>query len=504
MKIIVGKIGHEANTFADGCADFAKWSSNGYHADAALLKHFTEVNKLDYLSGMISVARAAGAEVIPTVALLNAAPLIAKDAYEYVLGDLLDRIRANCRDVDGICLALHGAGCAEGVDDMEADILQKVREIVGDDMPITITLDLHANMSDDMVRLANGIFPLKQYPHIDRIEAATLAMESLIAMIEKRKNLYMRLIKMPLLISPATGNTMTMPMKSFMEYVKGYVADTGILDASLLHGFPYADRSIAGASILTVSDKCQEEADNAAEELAQSVWNRREELLPHVISAKQGVDLALQDLEGTASGYVVLADSSDNPGGGAPGDNTLLLKELLDRDIPGSIMGYIADGETTALAHAAGVGGRISGMLGGKTSSLSGQPIPFKDAYVCALSDGNVVYNTNVVSGKGCYGKSARIRIGNVEVVVAEKLTQQTFDNTPFLMVGADIDHYRIVSVKSSNHFRAWFAGRAKSIYVVSTPGVHTADLASLPYKQISRPIYPLDLDIVWNVPRKD
>lgn len=494
MKIIIGKLAHETNTFSPQKSDFNRWSQTGWYVGEEVVEELR--GKSDYISGMIRAAEKLGVEYIPTAAMLDAGPLVTAEALDYALGVILNIVREHSGEIDGICMGLHGAGCAEGIDDMESYVLSELRKIVGPDMPIVITLDLHGNLSQDMVDLTEGIFGVKQYPHVDAAEAGELAMCTLVEIIQGRRQVYTGYVKLPLLIPVVSGNTFSGPMNKFMEYAKAFQLERGLLDVSIFHGFPYTDRMETGTSVIILSSVSQEDADLAARDLAQWVWERREEILPDILTAAEAVDEAERMLKEPGEGYIVINETSDNPGGGTPGDGTGLLKELLTRQHLKSILGYIPDAEVALAAHAAGVGGRISGTIGGKSDRFHGEPIAFEDAYVAALSDGKCIYNTPVFWRQAiCYGKSARIRIGSVEIVVTEHLAQQTLDNVPFTMVGADVEQYDIVAVKSSNHFRGWFEPRAKGIVAADTPGIQTSDLKSLPYENIRRPIYPLDLD---------
>ena len=175
-------------------------------------------------------------------------------------------------------------------------------------------------------------------------------------------------------------------------------------------------------------------------------------------------------------------------------DYNAAFSAALRRDLEGAIMGYIPDKEIALKAHKAGVGATISGLLGGKTDNQHGEPIAFENAKVIALSDGHAIYTSPMYKGLPvCYGKTARLRIGKVEVVVSETLSQQTFDDRPFIIVGADLEQYRVVGVKSSAHFRAFFQPRAKAIVTADPPGIHTSNFKQLPYKKIRHPMYPLD-----------
>lgn len=494
MKILFGLLGHETNTFASDKGTFARWAPSGWTVGEEIFRIYDGVP--DYPGGMIRAGREEGVELIPTVALLNAGPLITKEAVEYALGTLLDYVEQYKDEADGICLGLHGAGASEVTDDLEAYILRKVRQIVGGDMPITVSLDLHGNISEDMVRLSNGLFGIKQYPHIDQAEAGYLAMKTLIRILRGECNPQTALRQIPMLIAPAVGATSQMPMKMFAEYVAAYAAEKNLMDATLFHGFPYTDVPYAGASVVVVAE---ENAQEAADALARWVWDRRHQLDPVCLNAEEAVDAALDELAKEGEGYVVINETSDNPGGGTPGDGTHLLRELLRRNIEGSIMGYIPDKEIALKAHKAGIGGKISGLLGGKTDDRHGEPVAFENAEVIALGDGNAVYTTPMLKGLPvCYGKSARLRMGNVEVVVTETLSQQTLDDCPFTIVGADLAQYRIVGIKSSVHFRAFFKSRAKAIVTADTPGIQTANFKQLPYKRVRRPIYPLDAETTF------
>ncbi len=494
MKILFGMLGHETNTFASDLGTFERWAPNGWTIGENIFRIYDGVP--DYPGGMIQAAREEGVELIPTVALLNAGPLVTKQALDYTISTLLEYVQKYKDEIDGICLGLHGGGIAETTDDLEAYTLKKIRQIVGYQMPITVSLDLHGNISEDMALLSNGLFGIKHYPHVDQAEAGYLAMKTLIRILRGECKPKTALRQLPLLIAPSMGFTSDLPMKRFTDHVADYAAQKGLIDATLFHGFPYSDVIHACASIVVVAE---EGAEEAAEELAHWIWANRSELDPVCLSAQEAVDKALAELEKPGDGYVVINETSDNPGGGTPGDGTHLLREFLRRDLEGAIMGYIHDREIALKAHAVGIGGTISGLLGGKTDNHHGEPIAFENAKVIALSDGNALYTSPMRKGLSvCYGKTARLRIGNVEVVVTELLSQQTFDDRPFIIVGADIEQYKIIGIKSSIHFRSFFQSRAKAIVTADPPGIQTANFKQLPFQNIRRPIYPLDPDATF------
>lgn len=496
MKIIFGILGNETNTFSSDIGTFERWAPNGWTTGPEVISRYR--GSPEYAGGMIQAAEEDGVELVPTVALHSAGPLITKEALDFAMGTMCDMIAANLEGADGVCLGLHGAGAAEGADDLEAYTLQKVREVVGNDMPITVSLDLHGNISEDMVRLSNGLFGIKQYPHIDMAEAGYLAMKTLIGIIRGQCHPETALVHIPMFTNCCNACTFHDPMKAFTDHVAQYAKEHGLIDATYFHGFPYCDVACAGASIVVVAEKGQG-AQKAAEELAHWVWDHRHALDVECLSPAQALDRALDELKKPGEGYVVINEASDNPGGGCPCDGTWMLQELLRRDQPGSIVGFIFDPEMAAKAHAAGVGGKVSGKLGGKTDNIHGAPVDVVDAEVCALSDGKATYVTPMQKGQPiCYGKTARLRIGQVEVIVTSILAGQTLDDRVFLVTGADINDYDIVCIKSTTHFRAFFQPRAKAIVTTNPPGIHTADYSLLTYHKIQRPIYPLDPDTTF------
>ncbi|WP_192249291.1 M81 family metallopeptidase [Mesorhizobium caraganae] len=493
MKILFGMISHESNTFALDTGDFKRWASNGWSVGEEIFSKYR--NKISYPAGMIKAAEEYGVELIPTIALGNAGPKLTKEAVEYAIGELIKVAKERKGEYAGICLGLHGAGCAEHTDDLEAYTLEKVREVVGPDMPITVSLDLHGNITPEMVELSNGLFSCKLYPHIDETDAGYLAMKTLIRMLRGEATPQTSLVQLPLLVSSIIGCTLNEPMKSITDYVADYVAKHGLIDATFFHGFNPADLPCTGASVVVVAEKGGKEA---AAEIARHIWDKREQLKGECPMPDVAVDRALAALKKPGTGYIVINEASDNPGGGMPGNATHLLREILSRNLAKAIFGYIYDPEIALLAHKVGVGGVVSGLLGGKTDKIHGAPIELHNARVCALSDGNATFVSPMMEGLPvCYGKTARLRVGNVEIIVTENFPDQTYDDRPFLLTGADITQYDIICLKSVNHFRAFFQPRAKAI--VASDGIGIANFGCFNYQKIRRPIYPIDLDTTFS-----
>ena len=235
-----------------------------------------------------------------------------------------------------------------------------------------------------------------------------------------------------------------------------------------------------------------EAARRAAQKAARYAWSRRKDFLQPIYSAEQAMDLAQQ-----AEKPVVINESSDNPGGGAPGDGTHLLREMLKRDLPGSVYGFIRDAEVAQQAIAAGVGSRIDCLLGGKTDGHHGQPVALKGAYVKTISDGVYVKKNPMGAGDiASIGPTVLLQVGNVSVIVGTG-RRQVLDDGPFRIVGIDWQDMNILALKSSQHFKGWWTGRARTIIPCESPGIQSADLAGFDYKHLNTGYFPF-VDAKW------
>ena len=366
MKILFGKFGHEANTFCTHTASYEMFTASGSLVRGdQLFTHFRE-DSPDYISGMISCGRKHGAELIPTMALLTAAPVLSTDCLTRVMDELLGYVEQYKNEIDGICLGLHGAGCAEGIDDLETYVLTEVRKIVGPDMPITVSLDLHGNISPGMIELSNGLFGIKHYPHVDMFDAGYLAMETLIRIIETGKRPQTAYRPLPLVIPSSAGFTFAEPYLEIKKYFDDYRKAHNLIDVTLFHSFINADTPYTRASVLVVAD---EGAQEAADELGRYIWSLKDRLEPLVLMPDEAMDLAEKVEE---PGYIVINELSDNPGGGTPGDGTHLLREMLKRNHEGSIFGYMYDPAAVEEIFSHRIGERIRLTLGGKTEPIHG------------------------------------------------------------------------------------------------------------------------------------
>ncbi|MGI6252420.1 MAG: M81 family metallopeptidase [Aminivibrio sp.] len=488
MKIGICLFTHETNTFSPLRSDFQSLKAGWEEASEVISNHR---GKPSFLGGAIEAAEEYGAEPVPLPSLYGAAgPLILKSCVDHVMDAICSELEKVKDEIDGLFLALHGAGCAEGIDDLEGYVLGEVRRVIGD-RPITVSLDLHGNITDEMVKKSDGLFGIKEYPHIDMDKAGYRAMKYLIKKIRGEADPVTTFVKLPLLLAPGTNSTFLEPMKSLKEHFADFCKEKGLIDVSFFHGFPFSDHPETGASVVVIADGYEPREEAAS--LASYVWERRFEFVPESLSAAEAVDAALEKLQ---DGFVIINETSDNPGGGTPCDGTHLLRELTERNLPGSIMAYIVDPESVEVCHRAGVNAKVDLRLGGKTDEFHGEPLEVRDAEVLNLSDGKIIFTSPMRKGVSfSYGRSARIKMGNVQCILITN-RYQTLDDRAFLMTGADISEFRLIGIKSSNHFRAFFQPLADGIVTADTPGLNTNNFASLPFKRAPRPIFPLEKDV--------
>jgi len=492
MKIFVSDFGHETHTFSPEKTTPEALKRFGYKEGAEIPEKFA--NGSYYIGGMMKAAKEEGAELCYGISVLTAGPLLTKECFEYFTEKTITALNENLSGLDGICLSLHGAGCAEGIDDIEGELLERVRSIVGNEMPITVTLDLHANISDKMVSLANGLFGIKTYPHVDQPSTGYLAMKTLIGMIRSGRKPVTSSVKVPLIAPCHSMVTDGGPAKVLAEYAAELKEQFGLVDLSVFHGFAYSDTPHTGICAVSV-DYDREKAAKASKLLAEKAWELRADTDIGQPGVDEALDEALEYMK--QDGITLISETSDFPGGGTPGDGTYLLGGLIERNIENCIFASIYDPECAELAHKAGVGAKLDLRVGGKCDGLHGDPLELCGVEVMALSDGHFNYTSPMYKGLPyCVGKTARLKYRNVEFVVTS-VPRQTHDDRMIAITGVELTDYKLVCIKSAVAFRCFYetVKEIKHIILCNPPGLCSCDLTTFDFKKLRRPIYPLDKD---------
>lgn len=489
-RIMIAQFAHETNTFSRLPTTLEDYRRRWLVEGEAIAPRFRGTRT--EIGGLLDHADKAGWELVPAVAA-NATPSgkLSRDAWESIRDLILAQAR-KAGKLDGVVLALHGAMVSETEDDAEGALLEALRGVLGSRLPVIATLDLHANATPRMARHANALISYRTYPHIDQYERAQQAAALMDRILDGDAGPQTLIVQPPTLCGADHGRTVQPgPMRDLLSMADAFEKEDGIHVVSIQAGFMPADIEWAGPSIAVSHEPgAIGRAREIADALSREIWRRRAEETIAFRSIAQ-VMAAVQADEGKG-GPLVVADGSDNPGGGGYGDATNMLRALIDAGAKNAAVGHIYDPATAQAAHRAGAGGTLRVKLGGHVDPQFGAPIEV-DAEVQSLSDG--VFVNDGPMGKGTkseMGPTAVLRIGGVEVIVISNRLQNT-DLQTFLSQGIEPTARRVLVVKSVHHFRAAYAPIAREVMIVDSGALCTPDPKRLPFTRLRRPIWPLD-----------
>lgn len=482
MRIAVGGFQHETNTFAPSKAELKDFTTPGAWPGLTrgeeLLPAIEGINIP--IAGFCTKARELDFELVP-LSWGQATPSahVTEVAYEHIVGQILEDLEA-ADNLDGVYLDLHGAMVTEHHQDGEGEILRRVREIVGD-LPVVVSLDLHANVTPEMFELSDVLIAFRTYPHVDMAATGARCAQHLNRLLREGPVKGRAHRPLPFLIPLTGGCTMAEPAGSVYGMLKD-IERKGAVSASFNAGFAPADIWHCGPSV-QVYAASQSEADTLADEYVAAILAREAEFASGIYSARDGVAYAIEQANQGRS-PIVIADTQDNPGAGGNGDTVGLLEELIAQDAPDAVFGLLYDPESAAAAHAAGVGASIDLALG----AISGLPghAPLEGRFeVVALGDGKFTGTGPFYKGaRMALGAMARLRKGGVEVLL-QSSKQQAADQEMFRHLGVEPGAHGIVVVKSSVHFRADFQPIAAEVIVAAAPGPNPVDHRELDYRNL-------------------
>ena len=482
-RIAVGGFLHETNTFAPtraGYADFVHgggWPSMTTGADVTKVMRNINVG----LAGFIGEAETLGFELVPTIfAAASPCAHVTRDAYERIAEVIVERIKA-AGPLDAVYLDLHGAMVSEHFDDGEGEILRRVRQVIGNDLPLVASLDLHANVTPEMVDHADALIAYRTYPHVDMADTGRAAARHLALLLRERAPLAKAFRQLPFLIPISWQCTNDQPAKGIYEKLAALESEA-VPTLSFCPGFPAADFVHCGPSVFAYGST-PADAQAAVDHLAALIESHESDFDGRIYSPDEGVRLAIE-LAKTARKPVVIADTEDNPGAGGDSDTTGMLRALVRNKAKRAAIGAIYDPAAAKAAHAAGKGASISLALGGK-SGIRGDA-PFEATFVVEqLSNGKFVAPGPYFGGRDMdMGPSACLRIDDILIVVASHKAQLA-DQAMFRYVGIEPTEQAILVNKSSVHFRADFEPIAEKLLICAAPGAMPADPASLPWTRL-------------------
>ncbi|WP_136619292.1 MULTISPECIES: M81 family metallopeptidase [Mesorhizobium] len=488
FKVLTAEIYHETNTFSRHPTDEQAFRDRYFLTGAEAIAQRRDANT--ELAGFLDVGRAHGWQVEHVLSsAAGPSGRVTRTAFDWLCEPLI--AAATSENFEGILLGLHGAMVPDFCEDGEGELLRRLRAVVGQAVPIAITLDPHANVSRRMCELADIIVAFKTYPHVDMREIGRQAGEILQRTMAGEIKPRTISARRPMLEEVNGGRTDIGPMLERLASARAYEAQADVFAVSINGGFASADIAEVGPTVLVTGQGDFDAHQAFAETIADDIWDRRHEVLNAYISVEAAAAVAVAYK--SDDGPLVIADYADNPGGGGYGDSTNLLKAMLDARVTDACFGPMVDGEAAAALHGSAVGGRIGIVLGGKTDArFGGGPLEL-NAEIVALSDGHFVGDGPMIGGlPGNFGRSAVLRVDGIEILVVT-IAQQMLDLQQFRAFGIDPAAKRVVALKSMQHFRAAFAPIAGKIIVCDSGALCTPHYERMPYRNVPRPIFPLD-----------
>jgi microcystin degradation protein MlrC len=485
MRIAIAGFMHESNTFNPLLTDRAAFVAQSLTIGAELLDEWRDAHH--EVGGFIEAAKVEGFEPLP---LLVASATPAGPVTDAVFDEITERLSELLRDcrADGLLLALHGAMVAQSHLDADGEVLARLRRAVGAELPIAVTLDLHGNLSQRLIDHCDIAVAYHTCPHVDQRECGRRAASLLVRKLRGEIHPCLALAKPPLLLNIMTHDTSLPPLRPFMDAARALEREPGILAASLLPGFAYADVPQMGPSAVVISDGNAEEARLYAEGLAHELWEARERFFVPLPKAAAAVMQALR-AEKTP---VVLVDTGDNVGGGSAGDGTTLLRELLRQGATDSVVCLYAPEEVRQCV-AAGIDNDVSLVVGGEVDGLHGEALPVAGR-VRLLHDGTYIEPEARHGGRRVnhMGATALVELPGRNLLVLNSLRHPPFSLGQLTCLGIRPREQRILVVKAAIAYKAAYAPIAGTIVEVDTPGLTAVDPERFAYRHIRRPLYPL------------
>ena len=412
--------------------------------------------------------------------------------YQQLKNELLDRLHA-ALPVDGLLLPLHGAATVEDIGDLEGDLLAAVRQIVGKDVPLVATLDLHAHVTAAMVHHADALLAWETYPHRDAFTTGVRGAHILLDTLDGHCRPTMAVAKVPVITGAINASTEgDDPFAEVMRFTKALEKEEGVLSTSLFLVHPYLDLPEMGSGGLVITDDDAEKAETLAREIAARYWEIRQALEPEVHTPEQAITRGL-DVEG---GPVLLIETADCCGGGAAGDSVASLAALLTAGPDQPALVPVVDAEVAARCHQLGSGEEVKIELGHKHDPRWGQPL-----HVCGqvgkISDGKFNYSGGIFANtKGDMGPTAVLKIDAIQVLVTSFATYDWTDEQ-YRSLDLDPAAAKFVVVKNPMNYRMAYGDIARAIFILDTPGPTPATVRHVDYKQLKHPFFPADPDII-------
>ncbi len=523
MRYAILGISHETNTFSRVPADYQAFEDNEIIRGDEILDEYE--SSLYTIAGYLQASKELGFDVVPLMrAKTGPIGTITKDAYDRISGEMLQMLRDQ-GPWDAVLIANHGAAVSEEFPDMDGEFTRAVREIVGPDVPVGITLDMHANVSKAVVANTDICVVWRTCPHLDCKPRGYKAAELIHRMVKGEINPVQWIEMPPLIVNIVRQFTGEEPMKSIVDDSLEALERPGILDTSVAEGYPYADVDEMGMSWIAIADGDEQLAKDTAIWMAERAWKHREGLNRPVSSIREALETAQKryrgprrlgdwdevPTDGTAlaapdvvensdgkaplNGPIVLMDVGDNIGGGSSADSTFILAEAQKMGVK-SLLQSLYDPESVDACVEAGVGAEVTLDVGGKTDDMHGEPVRVTGT-VRAIIDGKWEEFGATHGGFRYYdsGRSVRLDTTDGHTLFLTSIRAGNTSRYGMYAMGIIPEHFQIVVAKGVSSPRPAYQPIAGEVILVNTPGVTTADMSYFEYKRRRAPLYPFEPD---------
>ncbi|HJU15229.1 MAG TPA: M81 family metallopeptidase [Stellaceae bacterium] len=488
-RVLTARFMHETNTFSRVPTDMAAFRRREFHRENEIPEAFRGTRSA--LGATIEAADKFDWSLIhPVSTSPNPSGIVTDEAFETIAALILDAV-AGKGPIDGALLHLHGAMVSERFEDAEGEFLARLRRQVGPEVPIVVTLDLHANVTQRMADNANALIAYRTYPHIDQYERAWQGARLLERAMRGEVRPRTVIARRPMIYGLDHGRTQRGPMAELIARGEALEARGETLVVSICAGFSRANIRDVGPSVTVTTDGASPQAAAIAEEFMGHAWQTRGFTSVKLLPVDEAVARAKAGKPGDKP--LVVADYTDNPGGGGYGDATAFLAGLVAAGVERVAFHAICDPAAVEDGMRAGIGARTVLTLGGKTDpSMGGGPLALEGEVVCLTNGRFIAYGPMGGGVERNYGPSMVFRVGGIDIVVITNNGQAT-DLGQFTSLGIDPTRYTTVAVKSMQHFRAAFEPIAREVVLVDTGAlcseVYTPEL----FTKVRRPVWPLD-----------
>ncbi|WP_353484586.1 M81 family metallopeptidase [Haliscomenobacter sp.] len=448
------------------------------------------------IAGFLEILEKQDVTIIPIIATfaVSGGPVENK-TFDYLTNYLTEKL-SKIEKADGVLIALHGALVSEDFQDGDSEILRRVREVVGHEIPICVTMDLHANVTESNVAFATTISGFHTCPHVDLLETGVRAARLLMGILKKEISPSMEFIKLPLVI-PASNHIDFEPgtYKNVLDFAFSKESYP-IIDISVFTVQPWLDIKEVGCSVVVIANDSKTAASQTAKLIANNIWNNRESLTStQLLDPREAIAMALmQDV-----GPIILSDLADGTMAGSPGDSPVVLKAAIELDPSKTVFISICDPNFALAAKEIGAGRFISSKIGGTWGKLFYDPLEIEGQIISVENAEFVFTQKSYLGMKMNMGLTALIKISNIYLVVTSNPTSTT-DPAYYSAVGLDVTKAQIVVVKTHAGFRDGYRNIARDFYLLDTPGMSSDNIKNLSYQNIERPKYPWDNTMVWEI----